>query len=633
MRSAILLLLAAAAAAQVYSPQVLLKGQPDAADLKRFASGIYEQAHAATPREKAEAIWRFFLTDGRFVKPGFWYHIAGWAYEEPNGEVLDPIKLMNSYGFGLCYQVAPLLETLWKAGGFADARVWFITGHTVAEVFYDGAYHYYDSDLMGYNTKADGTIASVHDVESDGNLILKQKHPSSPWYPGDVRAGVLAEVAKLFTTTGDNWLFPFERAPRAHSMDFVLRKGERIIRYFHPERPDLFYLPFQHTDQGWQEFPREVRKYKIRTADGPHSQRDTRAWATGRIEYAPALSAARSQVFEVRSPYVIIGAEFRFHAALHKGQRALIETSADGGGTWQHAAEVNGPYAGEWLSRPAILTKSANGERNAVAGSYGYLVRVTREGGAVLSQPLLLTRFQLNPRTLPGLTSGQNEVIYSSGEPMIRQETELAEPIRHSNAKLITSASQSFWTPADDGMSELIFKVTSGTPIQAASAGARFLDLSRGLAPDKLTAEVRKVALLAATAPAASIAWSTNSDGPFQTLWEYDPHLQWRDGRPINRLLLWPEVDRRIAVSGGREIYLRYRFRNMAADNLRAATESQATAQPSSVTVIHIWKENGVERRAMRHIKAGVRSVSYTLQTSSSEPIENEAIIIEAAND
>src|ERR1035438_10715674 len=109
-------------AGQVYSPKVLLKGQPDASDLRSLAEGIYAQAAAHTPRERAEAIWRFFLTDGRFVKPGFWYHIAGWAYEEPMGEVLDPLKLLNSYGFGLCYHIAPVLEAVWKAGGFADAR-------------------------------------------------------------------------------------------------------------------------------------------------------------------------------------------------------------------------------------------------------------------------------------------------------------------------------------------------------------------------------------------------------------------------------------------------------------------------------------------------------------------------------
>ena len=80
-RFALAILAAAALHAQVYSPRVLLKDQVDSSDLPTLVRGIYAQAHAVTPREKAEAIWRFFLTDGRFVKPGFWYHIAGWAYE------------------------------------------------------------------------------------------------------------------------------------------------------------------------------------------------------------------------------------------------------------------------------------------------------------------------------------------------------------------------------------------------------------------------------------------------------------------------------------------------------------------------------------------------------------------------
>jgi len=66
--------------AQVYSPTVLLKGQIDSISLAALAGSIYAKSGAITPRQKAEAIWRFFLTDGRFVAPGFWYHIAGWAY-------------------------------------------------------------------------------------------------------------------------------------------------------------------------------------------------------------------------------------------------------------------------------------------------------------------------------------------------------------------------------------------------------------------------------------------------------------------------------------------------------------------------------------------------------------------------
>ena len=67
---AVLLLLASSLAGQIYSPKVLREGQVDTTSLAALAEGIYRNSDAQTEREKAEAIWRFFLTDGRFVEPG-----------------------------------------------------------------------------------------------------------------------------------------------------------------------------------------------------------------------------------------------------------------------------------------------------------------------------------------------------------------------------------------------------------------------------------------------------------------------------------------------------------------------------------------------------------------------------------
>jgi hypothetical protein len=91
---------------------VTARGQIAATSLESLVTGIYRSANATTPREKAEAIWRFFLTDRRFVKPGFWYHIAGWAYEEPKGEVLDAVKLLNSYGLDSAIDCTPLTRSI-----------------------------------------------------------------------------------------------------------------------------------------------------------------------------------------------------------------------------------------------------------------------------------------------------------------------------------------------------------------------------------------------------------------------------------------------------------------------------------------------------------------------------------------
>jgi hypothetical protein len=629
------------AAAQAYNPKVLVKGQPDASDLKSLAESIYARAHAHTPRERAEAVWRFFLTDGRFVKPGFWYHIAGWAYEEPMGEVLDPVKLLNSYGFGLCYHIAPLLEAVWKAGGFEDARVWFITGHTVAEVFYDGAYHYYDSDMMGYNAVGRGApqrspVASVHQIEQDGSIILsklkgpKEVNPAvveEPWYPADVREGAIDGLAELFTTTKDNWLFPFERAPQGHSMSFELRPGERLIRYYAPEAAGTDYLPYKSTGRAWEEFPQEIAEYQIKTADGPRSQKDARLWGTGMMEYPVPLRGDAMQVFEVRSPYVIIDAQLDFDAMLSTESETLtVETSTDEGRTWVLSAMRHGPHRGSWRVEPAVLKRSEHGRRTAVSGTYGYQVRVTKTGGAQLSSGVLRTRIQLNPRTLPELVAGRNELVYTAG-PAIRRRVVAIEPSRVSNAHYVSDGAQGYWHPAEEGFAEFTYHLTG--PLAGFDLGGRFLDLSTGLAPDKFTAEVRKVAAIPATHAAASIAWSTSADGPFQTIWEYDPRLKWKDGIAIDRTLRWPEVDRHVSVAGEPDIYVRYRIRDLAIDNFRLAVETIGRGE-SPVEVTHVWKEDGVEKRFIQRVPAGMRNLPYAIEIASGARIVNTAVIFEA---
>jgi hypothetical protein len=633
--------LSIAAPAQVYSPKVLAKGQPDASDLTRLAQGIFAKYSAHGPREKAEAIWRFFLTDGRFVEPGFWYHIAGWAYEEPAGEVLDPVKLLNSYGFGLCYQIAPVLEATWRAGGFADARVWFLTGHTVAEVFYDGAYHYFDSDMMGYNKLADGSVASVAQIEADGSLITsKLKGPreinretaSDPWYPADVRAGAIGGMAELFTTAADNRLFPFERAPQGHTMDFVLRPGERLVRHFQPERDDLYYLPYKQVGDRWLEFPQAIAQYGIRTENGPHSQKDRRRWATGRLEYRPPSQDSEIEVHEVRSPYVIIDAAFQLVASLPSSSATLlVETSSDDGRTWQQAGILHGPHEGAWRTQPAVLTRSEHGRRTSVSGRYGYLVRLTKRGSRI--RDLLLTTFlQLNPRSLPALNPGPNELVFTAGPEQTRRDITIdpaaAGTIASNcrNAHFVSNGSQGYWTPESDGPAEITFRVRA--PLTSVHAGGRFLNLSTGIAPDKYTAEVRKVDPLPARHPEASLAWSTSPHGPFQTLWTYDPHPKWADGKPVDRVLLWPEVDRTFAVNGATEIFIRYQFRDLAVDQFRIAYDTKADGT-SPLDIVHEWDENGVHKQHRIRVPQGKREFPYTIGIASDVTVVNHSVAFE----
>ncbi|WP_031498315.1 hypothetical protein [Bryobacter aggregatus] len=611
--------------AQVYSPIVTKAGQADTSSLPTLVRDIYAEAHARTPREKAEAIWRFFLTDGRFVQPGMIYHIAGWAYEEPKGEVLDPLKLLNSYGFGLCYHIAPLLEATFEAGGFVDARVWFLTGHTVAEVFYDGAYHYFDSDMMGYNTTGGGLVASVRQLEKDGSILSRHlaKPPDSPWYPADVRANAIGGLAELFTTAQDNWVYPYQRYSEGHTMDFVLRPGERMIRSFRPVADHLYYLPFADG----REFPQEIAEYKIRTQDGPRSQKDSRVWGTGRMEYRP--EAKSSFTVAMHSPYVMIDAQFQMNLEVQAGDSLHIETSTDGGSRWLRAGTIAGPHNGPWTVSPALLARGEHGKQSAVSGHYSYLVRFTSKA-AQIRDLVLATDFALNPRTLPALVSGHNEIhVRTAGvarHPIPVTPSQVAEIATLSNAVYVEEAGQGFVRNEKPGPGSVTFRLSSLTGFDA---GGRFLDLRDGLAPDKFTAELRKISPWPKTGtPSATISWATSLRGPWRTLWRHEPKLQWLDGDPIDRTLRWPEVDRHVRdlPNSTEEVYLRYEFDGMAIDDFRLARYSAAAKQPSPFLVTHVWKENGQEKREQKQIGNGKGSYSIDVPEGA---IENVAILLE----
>ena len=111
-------------------------------------------------------------------------------------------------------------------------------------------------------------------------------------------------------------------------------------------------------------------------------------------------------VFEVHSPYVIVDAQFQFDAVLTtEGQALTVETSTDDGRTWSPAGTLRGPHRGAWHIEPAVLTRSDHGSRTAVSGSYGYLVRVTKDGGTDIAQRCAADSNSTEPADSSGIGS------------------------------------------------------------------------------------------------------------------------------------------------------------------------------------------------------------------------------------
>ena len=128
---------------------------------------------AKTNQDKGIAIWRSVITfqyqDG--PSPNEYLHQEDAVY--------DPIKMFNVYGYGICSLHSAHMDALSRAVGF-PSRGWAINGHSVCEMNYDGAWHHFDSSLMHYFLKPDGTVAGIEDVFA----AVKEWYDKHPDYVG-----------------------------------------------------------------------------------------------------------------------------------------------------------------------------------------------------------------------------------------------------------------------------------------------------------------------------------------------------------------------------------------------------------------------------------------------------------------
>jgi len=82
--------------------------------------------------------------------------------------VTDPLVLLE-LGEMRCGHVARIAVDLFRAGGYAG-RLVPLGSHVIAEIQYDGAWHYFDADLFGNGEcvrNADGTIPSIEELSRE----------------------------------------------------------------------------------------------------------------------------------------------------------------------------------------------------------------------------------------------------------------------------------------------------------------------------------------------------------------------------------------------------------------------------------------------------------------------------------
>ena len=418
----------------VYSPRVTTDLLPDYTDLSRFAA--FSAWRDLPPAERAVAIWRY-ITDretGLFPVQGI--------NEDPDPgpeyaffDERDLIKVLNVHGHGYCGLLSPTLDGIYAHAGFADSRIINMreNHHCVTEVFYDDDWHYFDVDLRGLLLKEDGSVASLEDACRLRELWTDPPIPVEPFYPLDDKAAMFESFAPCKLTRMYHWF------KNGHTMDFVLRPGESLIRFWEPQESRWFH-PWPNPGGFNLQFLRRRFSEEPRGLKCKHPSWSRWTYGNGLFSYAPRLTDQYEDFaqgvyahegvqltpcgleardgswvsFAVRTPYIIVG------QVREMGPPALVEgaatvyfrslgpaglsVSVDGGLTWERVAQTD-------RAGPALVDLTPQ-----VLGKYGYLVRFEFQGRSGLAELAIHTWVQLSPPSLPRLFAGRNPLHVATGD-------------------------------------------------------------------------------------------------------------------------------------------------------------------------------------------------------------------------
>lgn len=185
------------------------KGLPDLSSVKAMVESVV--SFDMSDEEKAIALWEF-LKDNRY------HYYPSQEDHEPH----DPVRLVNVYGYGFCDDASVAFMVLCEEADLL-ARSVGLTGHVVAEVYYDGGWHMFDVDHEIYYVSDNGKILSVDELSKDPGPIKKTKY-DPVGYPTDA-------LSQLYVTIDNNYYGnssdKFDMTPlKQHRVEYVLNSED-----------------------------------------------------------------------------------------------------------------------------------------------------------------------------------------------------------------------------------------------------------------------------------------------------------------------------------------------------------------------------------------------------------------------
>jgi hypothetical protein len=447
-----------AAAASVDKPvgvvchvQVISDKVPDVSSLEAWKRAFIKDG--MTDQEKALAAWRSTVCFQHQDAPPF-------EYLQSEGAVQDPIKIFNVYGYSFCSVASADVEALARYAGLR-ARGWAINGHSVPEVYWDGAWHMLDASLINYFPKADGSIAGVEEIMAavkdwyDQNPGYKgndaklrafqsadgwtgwQKGPAllarSPFYdaggfwPARTH-GWYATMQEYDGTYGKNrqpFLYEYGYS-QGYQVNIRLRPGERLTRHWsnkglHVNGKDggkpgcltmksgsdfMAYTP-KYGDLAPGRIGNGTLEYDMPLAGG--------AYRTGALvvenlqdRAVRVKDAGRPGVLILRMPssYVYLGGTLTLTAALGDGGRVVVSYSDNNGLDWRAIGHMTSAGAQTVDLAPFVRRR------------YDYRLKFEFRGkGTGLDALKIVHDIQHSQRPLPALGQGTNTITFRAGPP------------------------------------------------------------------------------------------------------------------------------------------------------------------------------------------------------------------------
>ena len=413
-----------------YTPWVVSEHVPDFSTLDNLVKS--PRSAGKQGEDLAVALWQLMVDRDLGI-----FHYCPAQERLWGKDVYDPLKIFNVYGFTICHVHANVLAMLYRAAGL-QARIANIAGHEGTEVFYQDRWHYFDADIQMYHRLRppdEHVIASREDLYRDPTLVSDQPTPSNPYHIPD---RLPEKFARLYEARPE---YPELMEERIHSMDFRLRPGEEMVRYFHNRGRWVVF----------ENYPPMFRRFRSETGPEGPTERfwPRRQWANGFFHYAPKLSSGCRDVelgadaveglalgdeglvcegetgravFAFESPYIYCGISDplrRVPAADGAVLSAALELPESTAARLEGAPELSEDWQTLWSSEGQTGEVECNADFTPLAEArYRLRLRFVLEGkGARLRSFQTRLWFMVSPHSLPALkTAGDNRMRLHCGD-------------------------------------------------------------------------------------------------------------------------------------------------------------------------------------------------------------------------